>query len=281
MTAACVGDCGVDRYAVGEGTRDLWGGCSLNVALSLADVGKGRVSARLVSVLGDDAAGEAIARVVSAALPSSVLTRRSGATPVQRIELLADGERRLVGYEPGVMTGWHLSAEQRALIGSADLVHTLVFKQFEAAFREILAAPRRGGLAVDFMDLSDYGGGLDVPESALERVDVAFFGLGEAQRPLLADLRAKSLQRPRAVCVATFAERGSVAIQGGLTVECPAAPVGRVVDTTGAGDAFAGAFLAARAAGRPLAECLDTASRHAARVVSTLGATGLWPGFLS
>ena len=44
--------------------------------------------------------------------------------------------------------------------------------------------------------------------------------------------------------------------QGGGVIIRTAAPKVRVVDTTGAGDAFNGGFLAALVRGRPLAECL-------------------------
>lgn len=52
----------------------------------------------------------------------------------------------------------------------------------------------------------------------------------------------------------------------------PAQRVDHPVDTTGAGDSFNGAYLAARIAGRPLAEACEYAHRVSARVVSSFGA---------
>ncbi len=53
----------------------------------------------------------------------------------------------------------------------------------------------------------------------------------------------------------------------------PVRPVGNVVDGTGAGDAFAAAFLTAHARKTPLADCIATAQTVAARVVTRAGAT--------
>ena len=50
-----------------------------------------------------------------------------------------------------------------------------------------------------------------------------------------------------------------------------AAPVERVVDTTGAGDRYAGGFLFGLARGRPLAECGRLASLAAAEIISHYG----------
>jgi sugar/nucleoside kinase (ribokinase family) len=55
-------------------------------------------------------------------------------------------------------------------------------------------------------------------------------------------------------------------------IEVPAAPVDRIVDTTGAGDLFAAGFLAARCRERPLKACLETGSIAAAEVISHFGA---------
>lgn len=72
--------------------------------------------------------------------------------------------------------------------------------------------------------------------------------------------------------VITRGSRGALAHENGEHIEIRAAPVGRVVDTTGAGDLFAAGFLAARCRGRSLNDCLETGAVCAAEVISHFGA---------
>ena len=72
--------------------------------------------------------------------------------------------------------------------------------------------------------------------------------------------------------VVTRGEHGAIAFAGGEGVEVPAAPVAKVVDTTGAGDLFAAGFLAARARGHELARCLQTGATAASEIISHFGA---------
>jgi sugar/nucleoside kinase (ribokinase family) len=58
--------------------------------------------------------------------------------------------------------------------------------------------------------------------------------------------------------------------RGGVQLTMPSPP-SDVVDTTGAGDAFAAAFLAAELAGRPLEACLREGIEAGARAVTELG----------
>ena len=72
--------------------------------------------------------------------------------------------------------------------------------------------------------------------------------------------------------VITRGANGAVAVQNGEQAEIEAAPVSRILDTTGAGDLFAAGFLAARCRGRSLKECLKTGAIAAAEVISHFGA---------
>ena len=61
-------------------------------------------------------------------------------------------------------------------------------------------------------------------------------------------------------------------IKGGETYAVPAAPVAKVVDTTGAGDLYAAGFLFGFTHGKPLAECARLGGIAAAEVISHVGA---------
>jgi sugar/nucleoside kinase (ribokinase family) len=72
--------------------------------------------------------------------------------------------------------------------------------------------------------------------------------------------------------VVTCSEKGAIALEHGREVMVPAAPVEKVVDTTGAGDLFAAGVLAAHAKGMPIEQCLRTGAIGAAEVISHYGA---------
>jgi sugar/nucleoside kinase (ribokinase family) len=87
------------------------------------------------------------------------------------------------------------------------------------------------------------------------------------------DFEAAAAQAAREVKIAalTRSEHGSVILAGGARHVIAAQPT-KVVDTTGAGDAYAAGFLAALTRGLPLPECGRWGSIAAAEVISHFGA---------
>ncbi|WP_297488342.1 adenosine kinase [Acidocella sp.] len=73
------------------------------------------------------------------------------------------------------------------------------------------------------------------------------------------------------LAVLTRSEKGSIILQDGNIVEIEAVPT-QVIDTTGAGDAYAAGFLAAYARGRSLEEAGRLGARAAALTISQIGA---------
>jgi sugar/nucleoside kinase (ribokinase family) len=81
----------------------------------------------------------------------------------------------------------------------------------------------------------------------------------------------RSLRGRAKLAAVTRGEKGSTVIAGDTIQDIAAAPVGKVVDTTGAGDQYAAGFLFGLAKGRPLDVCGQLGSLAAAEVISHYG----------
>ncbi len=75
-----------------------------------------------------------------------------------------------------------------------------------------------------------------------------------------------------AVAALTRSEQGSVIISGKERFVVPAAPVAKVVDTTGAGDMYAAGFLYGYTRNLPLNVCAEIGSLAAAEIIQHVGA---------
>lgn len=77
--------------------------------------------------------------------------------------------------------------------------------------------------------------------------------------------------------VITLGGQGALYHDGKTTLHAPAIPAGKVVDTTGAGDAFNGGFAVALAEGQPIEQALRFASATAGISVTRPGTAGAMP----
>jgi sulfofructose kinase len=101
---------------------------------------------------------------------------------------------------------------------------------------------------------------------SLEYVEAAGYG---SAREALHDLARRTRGRP----VVTQGSRGGIYLEGSRVRRYRAHPA-RVIDTTGAGDAFHGAFCAGLLHGLDFESSLDLGARAAALNCTALGATG-------
>jgi sugar/nucleoside kinase (ribokinase family) len=86
------------------------------------------------------------------------------------------------------------------------------------------------------------------------------------------DEAARRAQADTKLAAITRSEKGSVILGEGRSVKVPAAPVAKVVDTTGAGDLYAAGFLLGVARGLELETAGRLGSLAAAEIISHIGA---------
>jgi sugar/nucleoside kinase (ribokinase family) len=112
-------------------------------------------------------------------------------------------------------------------------------------------------------------------EAVLEPVDIVFADEDEAIALLEVDDFdgvARTAPAFGKLFVVTRSEKGSVVIHGDVKIVQQAIPVSKVVDTTGAGDAYVAGFLYGLANGKPLDECARLGTRCATGVIQKVGA---------
>ena len=264
-----------------ERIRLGYGGDALNEAVTLARLG-GEVS--LVSKIGQDGAGDMVLAFCRAAgLPTTRIARESELATSMNIVLIDHaGERKFITDPRSSLRALTLSDVLPHLETLSPVVcfaSLFVFPGFLAAELESLfsAIKARGCLLAADMTKRKNGEKLADLVGVWQHLDIVFANAEEAG--LLCDttdvpamargVRAfgvgcaviKTGAQGCYVCSDTF----TGAVTGCVSRAC--------VDTTGAGDTFAAAFLFARANGRNLQDCARFANAAASICVENLGAT--------
>jgi ribokinase len=234
-----------DRFVMG------FGGKGANQAVMAARLGA-RVS--VVGALGDDVyAGMTVDNLIAQGVDASHVARVAGSSGVAPIWVEPDGTNRIIvvpgangAVDPGPAADAVRSmANVRAVIGQLEVPQPATAAAFRAA-REvgavtILNPAPAAALDADLLDGADWLVPNETELAILAGID-AFDPADDA--PLLA-----FAQRIRPRLVVTLGSRGAAVVTTSGTVErVPAVPV-KPVDTTGAGDAFVGAFAYGIAAG--------------------------------
>jgi len=269
MKIVCVGDCGVDHYLP---SHDLFaGGITANFARHARRAFGDDDEIHIVSVTGSDHDNAKIARdgVQQTGIQCHIETLQ-GTTPVQYIEIQQNGEKDFVRYDEGVLRDFRLPQKYQHLIESADLLVAPVFQQNRDMFASVLAAMPAGLVAVDFADFAQQPD-FDHLERYLSHIDIAFFGLSICQQDLIQRI-STYVAKGESLFVVTLAAAGSIAFSADGEHRLAAIPVPSVIDTTGAGDAYAAGFLGRYLQGVPVPGAMQAGADRAAETIQHLGA---------
>jgi sugar/nucleoside kinase (ribokinase family) len=270
-----------DLYAAMGPGREVSGGSAANSMAGAAALG---LSAAFVGQVADDQLGAIFAHDMRSLGVRFETPAISGPPPTGRCLILVtpDAQRTMSTFAGASheLTPASLDAE---LIRSASVTFLEGYlwgpERPRAAMLEAARIAHSAGRTVAFtlsesLCLGDRREGvLGMVEAGT--VDILFGNEDEVRHLTACDQFADCvdvLAKHVPTLVITRGAHGAVAVQHGERAEIAAAPVERIVDTTGAGDLFAAGFLAARCRGRPLKACLETGALAAAEIISHFGA---------
>jgi ribokinase len=257
------------------------GGSAANTAAWLAALG---VPATLVGRVGDDDAGRAAVAALRAAGVTPHVTVAPGAATGACVVLVDPAGERTMLPDAGanaLLEPADLPAQAFAAGGHLHVSgYALARESTRPAAVAALERARRAGMTTSVDPASAAplapAGGAAVRAAARE-ADVVIATPDEAEA-------LHGARDPGAAAEALLADHAEVVLKlgaagalwrdrAGREARAPAAvPPGPVVDSTGAGDAFAAAWLAARRKGRAPADALAEACRTAALAVTRPGA---------
>jgi 2-dehydro-3-deoxygluconokinase len=293
---ASIGECMIELRHRSETDLELaYGGDTLNFAVYLARLTRGRdVSVDYVSALGDDRYSDAmLAMWRTEGIGCELVARLPGRLPgLYTIRTDRRGERTFTYWRSAsaardLLRGAHGSGIAERLAGY-DILYLsgITLSILDPAQRETLVAladrVRAQGGRVVFDSNFRPAGWPDRDEARatfdrmLRRVDVGLPTLDDDQALFDVPDAPACARRLHGLGVAEVAVKlgplGCYVSSDGRAVDVPAEPVGRVVDSTAAGDSFNAGYLAARLAGaRPEAAAV-AGNRLAARVIAHPGA---------
>lgn len=269
----------VDRFLRG------WGGDTSTVAIAVARLG-GEVG--YVTRVGDDEFGRAFLGLWAreGVDTGHVIVDEEASTGFYFVTLDADGERHFIYHREGSAATRLTRGDLRGCLDHAKMLHVSGIMQTisegaNQAMRAAVEEARTGGVLVSYD--ANVRPVLSHPDRLLEnfrwatdRSDVIFLSdedagylTGDAGE-LIASLP------PRATIIVKHGAHGCTVLDGGERTEIAGHRVD-ALDTTGAGDAFAGAYLAAALDGGSAVEAARIANAAGALSTTVHGAVAGLP----
>jgi sugar/nucleoside kinase (ribokinase family) len=266
--------------AMGPG-REISGGSAGNTAAGLAALG---LKAAFIGQVADDQLGQIYRHDIESQGIDFLVAARDdvGATARSLILVTPDAQRTMNTFL-GAAQLLERNSMDLAAVADSGIIYLEGYLWDPAAPRAAMAAAieaaRAAGRKVAFT-LSDTfcvdrhrEGFWQLIRNG--KIDILFANEAEAaSMAMVNDVEEAipSLAAHVETLVVTRSEDGATAVSGNERADVPAEPIGRLVDTTGAGDLFAAGFLAGQARGLGLESSLKLGAIAAAEVIQHYGA---------
>lgn len=257
-----VGDNTVDRYIhLGQ---MFPGGNAVNVPVLAHRAGH---PASYIGWLGNDLRGRLILDALRMeGIDTSHCRVVDGPTSFSTVTLV-DGERVFGAADHGVTTRIALDEADLTFIGEHDLTHTSIYSYLEGDLPRLKRASAR--LSFDFS--SDWT--RDNLPKVLPWIDFALLSYPGADPAAIEELARWVVKQGPSLAVVTSGEAGAFAYANGRLVHQGIVPT-QVVDSLGAGDAFAARLLVDVVDGHSLEAAMEAAATSAAATCTYFGAFG-------
>lgn len=258
-----------EKFYVDEATFST-GGNAANAAITFA---RQHLETKFVGVLGDDPAGQVILKTLDLEHvdTSLVITDQSLRSSFSTILLAPTGERTILNYfGTAKLKTEHINIQNL----QADWLYVSSVGSM-SLLNKIMKASREQGVKVAFNPSSFELKHVQECADLLEYVNV--FAVNKEEAELFVDGKstkdlAKNLARSVDYVIVSDGPKGSVASDGKVLVAAGMYDDVKVVDRTGAGDAFSSGFVSQIALGKNLEEAVIFASANSTSVVSKIGA---------
>lgn len=230
-----------------------------HAALALATAG---VDVSVLTAVGDDEPGRRYSEALEqAGCDTTPMLVRGDTTPYTDLLYADDGSTACL-FHPGAQGSWEIEPADMGYVGTADAVVCMVGP---AEVTAMLLDTVAEDIVVAWVikdDRQALSG--DLPKRLSGRADLIFCNRSESR------LIDRDALRPAAIVVQTAGPEPVEVTAGGAHASYPVEPLDSMpVDPTGAGDAFAGGFIAAHLLGATTAEATAAGMSASRRLLSS------------
>lgn len=248
-----------------EEVKKIPGGSALNFAVKTALNG---LNTGIIAKIGNDHHGQIISHKLSQkGVDTSRIIKIEPPTGMSFISVDNNGKRSMYSFM-GANEKLDLCKDDFEYINSAEILH------LSGTYWEVAYDAAKSANTLSFAPgalLSTFG--IDKLEPVLSNTDILFLNEKEVEiltglefNPGINFLTGYGIP----LLVVTLGDKGSILFTKNQIIKCPSRKI-QVLDTTGAGDAFAAGFISKWYNEKPLKYCLEFASKSAADCIGNLG----------